>query len=482
MPSYPHIDKGEGLIRTHDLLEVLRADIDSAYQALEAERESQYLRRCVVRAIFSFIEAVIECLKVELRSTVRLGYYPENSLTPKDRETLGSLTIFDGSSGKFLPLDQNIKRTFKLAAKVWALQFRLSTNGEDFRDFIAAKSARNSLTHPRTFYDVQVTDLDMHCHTIAGMWVQAEFNRLFKARVESLKQALSDPDRKHLLLGTALSDEPNAHPLHRKEILGQTFPPSACPASGTSYAVSPVFTFARKPWTYGSAIQNREYLQADSDFDSLVGEIRDALAAATSQDVRLQIEPSNGKYGSADLLLRRLQCRRASWSIRLCSKLLDKFFNGRMGIRAQYYLSPYHGGAMNAGLLSALRPRLLELAREAVPLGDQVMVELSLAAASAKTWICEKNLAGNKIIRASDLALVEDEIQNDWLDLARALKDGADAQGQFQLYSAAYNGVRAPIADQFEVKGGWISRDDQLEYVIPEKYDRDCQVFMFGFT
>ncbi|MNF38902.1 hypothetical protein D3C84_198630 [compost metagenome] len=481
MPSYPLIDKGEGLICTHDLLEVLRADIDSAYQALEAERESQYLRRCVVRAIFSFIEAVVECLKVELRSTVRLGYYPENALTLKDRETLGSLTIFGRSSGKFLPLDQNIKRTFKLAAKVWALQFRLSTDGEDYRDFIAAKSARNSLTHPRTFYDVQVTDLDMHCHTIAGMWMQTEFNRLFKARVESLMQALSDPDRKHLLLGTALS-EPDSHPLHRESMLAQTLPTRACPASGTSYAVSPLLTFARKPWTYGRFIQNREYLQDDSDFDSLVGEIKDALAAATSQDVRFQLEPSNGKYGRDDLLLRRLQCRRASWSIRLCSKLLDKFFNGRMGIRAQYYLSPYHGRAMNARLLSALRPRLLALAREAVPLGDQVMIELSLAAASAKTWICEKNMAGNKIIRASDLALVEDEIQNDWLDLARAVKDGAAPLGQFQLYSAAYNGVQAPIADQFEVKGGWISRDDRCEYVTPAKYDRDCQVFMFGFT
>lgn len=254
------------------------------------------------------------------------------------------------------------------------------------------------------------------------------------------------------------------------------------PLNTALYALNPPFTFARKPWTYGRAIQNREYLQANSDFDSLVGELEVAFADATRQDVRFQLEPTGGKYGSDDPLLRRLQCRRASWSIRLCSKLLDKFFNGRMGIRAQYYLSPYHGGAMNTRLLSALRPRLLALAQEAAPLADRKMVELSLAAASAKTWICEKNLAGNKVIRASDLALVEDEIQNDWLDLARAVKAGAAPQGQFQLYSAAFNGVRAPIADQFEVKGGWISHDDRREYVTPAKYDRDCQVFMFGFT
>lgn len=205
MPGHPRIDKGEGLIRTHDLLEVLRADIDAAYGVLEADRGSQYLRRCVVRAIFSFIEAVVECVKVELRSTVRLGYYSEHALTTKERETLGPLAIIGAPPGSFLPLDQNIKRTFKLAAKIWVLPIRLNTGGEDFRDFLAAKSARNRLTHPRTFYDVEVSDNDMHCHTIAGTWVQSEFQRLFRARVGSLVQAMSNPERQRLLLGTAVS-------------------------------------------------------------------------------------------------------------------------------------------------------------------------------------------------------------------------------------------------------------------------------------
>lgn len=203
MPGHLRIDKGEGLIRSHDLLEVLRADIDAAYRALEADRSNQFLRRCVVKSIFSFIEAIVECIKVELRSTVRLGYYPESKLTSKEVETLGPLKVIGGTLGKFLPLDQNLKCTFKLAAKVWHLNFRLATSGEDFADFLAAKSARNRLTHPRTYNDVQVTDYDMHCHTIAGMWVQEEFQRLFRARIESLKQATSDPEHGRLLLGTA---------------------------------------------------------------------------------------------------------------------------------------------------------------------------------------------------------------------------------------------------------------------------------------
>jgi hypothetical protein len=246
--------------------------------------------------------------------------------------------------------------------------------------------------------------------------------------------------------------------------------------------LNPPFTFARKPWTYGRDIQNREYLQADSDFESLVGELEAALATATNQDVRFRLEPTNGNYSGDDPLLKRLQCKRASWSSRLDSVLLDKFFNGRMGIRAQYYVSPYHGGSMNRKLISALHNRLVELARTADPSVDQYLLALSLTVPSAKAWISEKNLAGQKIIRASDLELAEEELQNDWLDLARAVKNGSIGNENFHLYSAAINGVRAPIADQFEVKGAWITHMDRCEYVTPDKRDRDCQLFMFGFT
>ncbi|MBK5007998.1 hypothetical protein [Pseudomonas sp. S32] len=210
MPSKPRINEGEGFIRSHDLLEELHADIVTAYSTLEADKGSQYLRRCVVRAVFSFIEAAIECIKVELKYSVRLGYFSEENLTDKDKETLGSISIFPDQNGKFLPLDTNIKRTFKLASKIWSLDFKLRTDNEDWQDFTAAKNTRNKLTHPRTFYDIQVTDEDMHCHTIAAWWVRREFQRLFKSRIEGL-ETLSGPEREKLLRAISLSGEP-PHP------------------------------------------------------------------------------------------------------------------------------------------------------------------------------------------------------------------------------------------------------------------------------
>jgi hypothetical protein len=196
MPGSPRIDKGEGFIRSHDLLQALRSDIDAAYAALEGDKSSQYLRRCVVRAIFSYIDAIVECVKVELRSTVRTGGF-SGALNEKEVETLGPLAIIGTSQpGKFLPLDSNVKRTFRLATKIWGLKsFRLKTGDQDFEDFLAAKSARNRLTHPRTFYDIEVNDYDMHCHTIAGMWMQNELKRLFDARIVALAEDLPEEDR-----------------------------------------------------------------------------------------------------------------------------------------------------------------------------------------------------------------------------------------------------------------------------------------------
>jgi hypothetical protein len=220
-------------------------------------------------------------------------------------------------------------------------------------------------------------------------------------------------------------------------------------------------------------------LTASQDFAGFAAELAAAVASAEDCDVRCQIEQPNKSSG--DALLKRLQCRRATWTIRIEPVLLDKFFNGAMGLRAQYYVNPYHGAFQNARLILLLRDTLLCHARE-LPVTELATVRKSLGASSAKVWIAERNLKGEKIIRASDLTLVEDEIQNDWLDVARAVKTGSVDSAHYHLYSAALSGVRTPVADRLEVKGGWMTSAPVREYVSPAKWDRDTQVFMFGFT
>jgi len=72
MPQQPNISKGEGLIRTYDLLEHLIDDVGKAFETLESDKSSPYLRRCLARTVFAFIEGVIQIAKWEINSSVRL--------------------------------------------------------------------------------------------------------------------------------------------------------------------------------------------------------------------------------------------------------------------------------------------------------------------------------------------------------------------------------------------------------------------------
>ena len=103
----------------------------------------------------------------------------------------------------------------------------------------------------------------------------------------------------------------------------------------------------------------------------------------------------------------------------LIKHCLTPFFNGLMGIRAQYYISPYHGHAKNHLLLSRIVEPLIRLAVSIEPGIEADFLHLSLNQPSAKVWISEKDIAGKEIVRASDLNFDTESIQNDWLDLAK---------------------------------------------------------------
>jgi len=238
--------------------------------------------------------------------------------------------------------------------------------------------------------------------------------------------------------------------------------------------------FRRKDWTYGNNIRDREYLNCGESFDELVEQLCAAVRAVRNSQTRFVVEPKGGKYGQDDPLLKRLECRRPAWWIQLDGPLLDRFFNGLMGIRAQYYASPYHGRRKNQLLISKLADQLIRLASSIEPSVEKDFLRLSLDQPSAKVWISEKDVGGNKIIRASDLKLDEESIQNDWLDLAREVQNGAYGTENYQLYCAAINGVRAPIPDQLEVKGAWLTGADQREYVTPDKRDRGIEIASYS--
>ena len=105
-------------------------------------------------------------------------------------------------------------------------------------------------------------------------------------------------------------------------------------------------------------------------------------------------------------MLKKLKCLRPVWRLQLNQVLLDRFFNGQGGIRAQYYKSPYHGQKEDLGIfISRLSDRLVELARFKDSSVDMKLLTTSLSKPSAKAWISERDIQGQKIIRVSDLEL-----------------------------------------------------------------------------
>jgi len=191
MPEQPNISKGEGLVRTYDLFEHLIADVDKAFETLETDKTSPYLRRCVARTVFAFIEGVIQIAKWEINSSIRLSKSSVR-LSDKEKEILHEQKKRNGEIFKILvPIDENLKKTFRLAAKVWGLKnYSLNIAGKEYKYFLSAKKARNRLTHPRTYYDITVTDFDMHCYASSFIWVKTEFHSMMNKRIEVLAQEL----------------------------------------------------------------------------------------------------------------------------------------------------------------------------------------------------------------------------------------------------------------------------------------------------
>ena len=204
--------------------------------------------------------------------------------------------------------------------------------------------------------------------------------------------------------------------------------------------------------------------------------VDDMVLAVQNVDADNLTYRSEFPNGNGDKLLSRLECMRATWEIALDSRLLDRYFNGLMGLRAQYYISPFFGRHQNHVLLQKLKPSLLD----AVGISDLFFAERSLENPSAKAWISEKSIDGKSLFDYSVNAPDSELIQNDWQYAAEGIPDAAGIYST-NLYSRCYQGVQAPIPDRLQIKGAWLTTDF-LEYIEASKRDRDIELFMFGFS
>lgn len=184
MATFPNTSKGEGLIRTYDLLTSLISDVKSSSEYLENDKDSQYLRRNYVRSVFSFIEAIIQILKFEVKADFRLERV-QIGLNKKETEILHETRIIDNQKIPwYIPLDVNVKKTIALVIKVWGLKKDfLDLKSENYQSFLTSKHTRNKLTHPRTYYNIEISIEELKKVSNTFNWFRQMFNAIMKERI-----------------------------------------------------------------------------------------------------------------------------------------------------------------------------------------------------------------------------------------------------------------------------------------------------------
>jgi len=185
MATYPNLTKGEGLVRSYELLACLTEDSYNSFEQLNKEKDSQYLRRNVVRTTFSFIEGIIQILKFELKAEFRLGR-TKIVLTEKEKEILDETRVVGDKKIPWnIPLDVNFRKTVTLVKKVWTLEKTLiNFSSNEYKTFLFVKNTRNRLTHPRTFYDVEISEQEIVMMAKTFQWLKASFWKIMQAKIE----------------------------------------------------------------------------------------------------------------------------------------------------------------------------------------------------------------------------------------------------------------------------------------------------------
>jgi len=191
MPNSHDLSNSEGLVKTYDLLTSLISDVQYSFEILHNDENLQSSRRNVVRSTFSFIEGVIQILKFELKADFRLGK-TDKALTKKETEILYDVKTIENRKIPWnVPLDVNLKKTILIAAKTWCSKkdiFEFSS--DSYNSFLRAKSTRNRLTHPRTYYDIQISEEEIKQMAITFKWMKELFVSIIEEKIKVILETL----------------------------------------------------------------------------------------------------------------------------------------------------------------------------------------------------------------------------------------------------------------------------------------------------
>ena len=170
------------LANPYDLFEDLIDDVYKTFELLESDRDSQYLKRVAVRAIFSFLECVPYQLKYKIRKDYALEKLNYN-LTKKDLESL--FEDKENSNSKYrVTFTENFKDIFKLALKSWELESFDLKFDTDFQKLTKSIKVRDRITHPKRHDDILISDDEFILIIESFEYVKNLFIELLQKKLE----------------------------------------------------------------------------------------------------------------------------------------------------------------------------------------------------------------------------------------------------------------------------------------------------------
>jgi hypothetical protein len=140
---------------------------------------SKVERRLLVRAVFSFIEAVVFMLK-----DMALASCKPDSLSPGEIALANEDQYELDDSGEVmtrpaqLKFLSNFRFAFRIADKAGKLEYKLDVASADWLALRNALKVRDRLTHPKGLHSVVVTDDEVRDAMRAFAWVAKELMRV----------------------------------------------------------------------------------------------------------------------------------------------------------------------------------------------------------------------------------------------------------------------------------------------------------------
>lgn len=201
-----------------DIFNVLGADLEECVERHNANPESQFWRRTLVRTMFAMVEGINNLLKQTDYSyherSIRPVYYiykalklaPTSPILAQVQPEWALLLMLDKSvtikaNGKcetkdaFTPMVSSIRFMFDMASRIYQSGFQPDYSAVGWRDLQDGISVRNRLMHPKTPESLNVTEEELGQVQRGSQWFLDSTAAMMSQHVGIIKKMHADlPD------------------------------------------------------------------------------------------------------------------------------------------------------------------------------------------------------------------------------------------------------------------------------------------------